>query len=127
MAFDRLPTWLRRGQDQPDPLVYQSVPIPEELAALLDRAATEKQRLTWEALRQYARGADLPLELLVARAWGRRFPFVELLAAGAPQEALAGYERDWGRSSPAEQTRRLQEAFAYAAALRRRHHAVYKR
>ncbi|HEX6605978.1 MAG TPA: hypothetical protein VF276_03595 [Chloroflexia bacterium] len=127
MAFYRLQAWLHRAPDQPAPPARQSVPIPEELAAILDRAATEQQRLTWEALRQYAQAAGLPLELLVARAWGRRFPFAELLAAGVPQSALAGYEREWARSSPAEQTRRLQEAFAYAAALRRGRHTVRER
>jgi hypothetical protein len=127
MGFYRLQTWLRRAPDQLAPLVQQRRPMPEELAAILDRAAREEQRLTWEALRQYAQGAGLPVELLVARAWGRRFPFAELLAAGVPQSALAGYERDWARSSPAEQTRRLQEAFAYAAALRRGRHTVRER
>ena len=113
-AFDRVRTWVHRSPAPPDSRGRTAKPIPAELAAILDRAATEQQRLTWDALRLYARGADLPLELLVARAWGRRFPFVELLAAGVPQEALARYERGWAQSSPAEQTRRLQEAFTYA-------------
>jgi hypothetical protein len=113
MAFYKVRAWFLRAPKQ---RVQGNPPLPAELAAILDRAAAEQQRLTWEALRQYAHRAGLPVELLVARAWGRRFPFAELVAAGVPQAALAGYERDWVRSSPAEQTRRLQEAFAYGAA-----------
>src|SRR5262245_1289412 len=67
----------------------RSQPLPDSLAAILDRAAVEEQRLTWEAMRQYATAYDLPLEALVDRAWGWRFPYVELVAAGIPQCDLA--------------------------------------
>ena len=47
-----------------------ATPIPGYLATLLDRAAVEQQRLTWEALQQYATSASSGRAALVARAWG---------------------------------------------------------
>jgi hypothetical protein len=124
MALHRLQKWFHSRSQRPANLPRESVCMPEDLAEILDRAATEKPRLTWEALQHDARGAELPLEVLVARAWGRRFPFVELVAAGMRQGMLATYERDWARCSPGEQTRRLRKAFAYAAALQGRPQGV---